>query len=66
VRGEDVKAAVGAEAVEIAAATTESKGNVWVARVDRETRAEEGRPVDLALDTSRLHFFDPATGEAIY
>jgi multiple sugar transport system ATP-binding protein len=66
VRGEDVKAAVGAEAVEVAAATTESKGNVWVARVDRDTGAREGSPLDLAVDTGRLHFFDPATGAAIY
>jgi multiple sugar transport system ATP-binding protein len=66
VRSEDVKAAVGAEAVEVAAATTESKGNVWIARVDRDTGATEGSPVDLAVDTGRLHFFDPATGDAIY
>jgi multiple sugar transport system ATP-binding protein len=66
VRGEDVKAAVGEDAVEVAAATTESKGNVWVARLDRETRAAEGRPIDLRVDTTRLHFFDPETGNAIY
>ncbi|HEX6664868.1 MAG TPA: sn-glycerol-3-phosphate ABC transporter ATP-binding protein UgpC [Gaiellaceae bacterium] len=66
VRGEDVKAAVGEDAVEVAAATTESKGNVWVARLDRETRAAEARPIDLMVDTTRLHFFDPETGNAIY
>ena len=66
VRGEDVKAAVGEEAVEVAAATTESKGNVWVARLDRDTRAREGAAIDLVIDTGRLHFFDPETGNAIY
>ena len=66
VRGEDVKAAVGEDTVEVAAATTESKGNVWVARLDRETRAAEGRPIDLVVDTTRLHFFDPETGNAVY
>ena len=28
-------------------------------------RAEE-RPLDLAVDANRLHFFDPETGDAIY
>ncbi len=62
VRGEDVKAAVGEEAVELA----EVKGNVWVARVDRDTKAQERGKVELVVDTSRLHFFDPESGEAIY
>jgi multiple sugar transport system ATP-binding protein len=62
VRGEDVKAAVGDEAAEVA----EVKGNVWVARVDRETEAQERGKLELAVDTSRLHFFDPGSGEAIY
>jgi multiple sugar transport system ATP-binding protein len=62
VRGEDVKAAVGEEAAEVAGV----KGNVWVARVDRDTKAKERERIDLAVDTSRLHFFDPETGNAIY
>jgi multiple sugar transport system ATP-binding protein len=62
VRGEDVKAAVGEEAAEVA----DVKGNVWVARLDRDTQASEGGKVDLHVDTGRLHFFDPETGDAIY
>jgi multiple sugar transport system ATP-binding protein len=62
VRGEDVKAAFGEEAAEVA----QTKGNVWVARVDRDTSAEEEFNVELVVDTSRLHFFDPESGEAIY
>jgi multiple sugar transport system ATP-binding protein len=62
VRGEDVTAAVGEEAAEVARV----KGNVWVARVDRETGAQEGARLHLVVDTSRLHFFDPDTGDAIY
>jgi multiple sugar transport system ATP-binding protein len=62
VRGADVKAAVGEEAIEVA----EAKGNVWVARVDRDTNAQEGENMELVVDTSRLHFFDPESGEAIY
>jgi multiple sugar transport system ATP-binding protein len=62
VRGEDVRAAVGEEAAEVA----EAKGNVWVARVDRDTNAQEEGNVQLVVDTTRLHFFDPETGDAIY
>jgi multiple sugar transport system ATP-binding protein len=57
--GEDVKAAVGADAAEV-------KGSAWVARVDRDTKAAEQEAIELAVDTNRLHFFDPATGDAIY
>jgi multiple sugar transport system ATP-binding protein len=59
IAGEDVRAAVGDEAAEV-------KGSTWVARVDRDTRAKEQQSVRLAVDANRLHFFDPATGDAIY
>jgi multiple sugar transport system ATP-binding protein len=62
VRSEDVKAAVGEEAIEVA----EAKGNVWVARVDRDTKVQERGNIELVVDTTRLHFFDPKSGEAIY
>jgi multiple sugar transport system ATP-binding protein len=62
VRGEDVKAAVG----EDAAAVADVLGNVWIARLDRDTKAREQEKVELVVDTGRLHFFDPETGEAIY
>jgi multiple sugar transport system ATP-binding protein len=62
VRGEDVRAAVGEEAAEVA----EVKGNVWVARVDRDTKVQEEGAAQLVVDTTRLHFFDPETGDAIY
>jgi len=57
--GEDVRAAVGEDAADV-------KGSTWVARVDRDTGAAEQRELELAVDTDRLHFFDPATGDAIY
>jgi multiple sugar transport system ATP-binding protein len=38
---------------------------VFVARVSARTRAGEGEGVELAVDTSALQFFDPATGERI-
>jgi multiple sugar transport system ATP-binding protein len=62
VRGADVAAAVGQDAADVA----ETAGNVWVARLDRDTHAAEGKQVELAVDTARLHFFDPETGEGVY
>jgi multiple sugar transport system ATP-binding protein len=64
VRGEDVKAAVGEDALE---ATTEHarKGSLFTARIARESGAREGERLELAVDTRRLHFFDPASGDAI-
>jgi multiple sugar transport system ATP-binding protein len=66
VRGEDVEAALGAEAIEATEAATQKRGTLWVARLDRETRAREGEPIALAVNTKRLHFFDPETGLGIY
>ena len=59
VAGEDVKAAVGEDAAEV-------KGSAWVARLDRDTAAAERKRIELSVDTNRLHFFDPETGDAIY
>jgi multiple sugar transport system ATP-binding protein len=66
VRTDDVAAAVGEDAAQVAEVEAGAKGNVWVARLDRDTRAAEGQKVELAVDTARLHFFDPETGEGIY
>ena len=59
VAGEDVRAAVGEEAAEV-------KRGAWVGRLDRDTTAAERERVELVIDTNRLHFFDPGTGDAIY
>jgi multiple sugar transport system ATP-binding protein len=66
VRGEDVRAAVGEDAIEARQVAAETGGSLFVARVDRATRAAEGRRIELAVDTGRLHFFDPASGAGIY
>jgi multiple sugar transport system ATP-binding protein len=66
VRGADVKAAVGEDAVEATEAHTKQKGNLWVARVGLTSRAREGEQVELVVDTSQLRFFDTETGSGIY
>jgi len=36
--------------------------SVFTARLDPQTTARAGRPLRLAVDPSRFHYFDPATG----
>ncbi|GLW66350.1 ABC transporter ATP-binding protein [Actinomadura rubrobrunea] len=38
---------------------------LWTARVNARSHVRPGQRVDLAVDTHRLHFFDPASGVAI-
>jgi multiple sugar transport system ATP-binding protein len=39
--------------------------SLWTARVSSRSAVRPGAPLQLAIDTTRLHFFDPATGESI-
>lgn len=39
---------------------------LFVGRFGARARVTEGEPVDVAVDTSALHFFDPETGLGIY
>jgi multiple sugar transport system ATP-binding protein len=66
VRGADVAAAIGQEALEATAVQAQEKGSLFVARVDRESAAREGGAIRLTVNTRRLHFFDPETGRGIY
>jgi multiple sugar transport system ATP-binding protein len=47
------------KAVEIGTST-------FVARLDPRTEAAERRSLELAVDTARMHFFDPETGLGVY
>jgi multiple sugar transport system ATP-binding protein len=66
VRGADVAAAVGEEAIEATAVQAAERGSVFVGRIDRESRVGEGERISLAVNTKRLHFFDVETGRGIY
>jgi multiple sugar transport system ATP-binding protein len=49
---------------EEAALLPESKA-LFSARIDPRARARVGEPLDLALDSARLHFFDSESGETL-
>jgi multiple sugar transport system ATP-binding protein len=66
VRGKDVEAAVGTEAVEATAEQARKHGSLFVARLNRGTQVREGDPVELVATPDRLHFFDPETSLGIY
>ncbi len=65
VRGEDVEAALGEEALEATSDQVRRKGSLFTARVTRESHAREGDVLELAVDATRLHFFDTESGTAI-
>jgi multiple sugar transport system ATP-binding protein len=66
VRGQDVEAAVGHEALEATEEAARKKGTLFVARLDRASRARAGEPIEVAVKAGRMHFFDPETGLGIY
>jgi multiple sugar transport system ATP-binding protein len=39
--------------------------SLWTARVSSRSVVRPGQPLELAVDTSALHFFDPVSGESI-
>jgi multiple sugar transport system ATP-binding protein len=42
-----------------------SAGHEITARVPPQPVPEPGRPINLAFDLAKLHFFDPSTDEAV-
>jgi multiple sugar transport system ATP-binding protein len=65
VTSDELKEIVGGEALEAAVEQTHHRGSPFIARVERGATAREGEKTQLAVDTSRLHFFELQTGEAI-
>jgi multiple sugar transport system ATP-binding protein len=58
-------AADGADEEDEAVAALAGGKSLWTARVSARSPVRSGQPLELAVDTSRLHFFDPTSGESI-
>jgi len=65
VTADELREIVGAEALEAADVQTHHHGSPFVARVERGARVREGEKARLAVDTSRMHFFDLESGESL-
>ena len=57
----EVRAATGDEDAALGAV----EGSLFTARVDPGTSAKPGSPLQLAVDPSRFHYFDPETGHTL-
>jgi multiple sugar transport system ATP-binding protein len=62
----ELAADTGDEAVHRLEEQAAKGSNRFVARMHPRTAAREGEAIEVAVDTSRLHFFDRESGEAIY
>jgi multiple sugar transport system ATP-binding protein len=65
VTADELREVVGDEALEAADEQTHHHGSPFVARVERGAQVREGEKARLAVDTSRLHFFDLESGESL-
>jgi multiple sugar transport system ATP-binding protein len=66
---EDVKELahdVGQEVLKAVEQRAEEGTSEFLARLSPRTTATKGEPIELVVDVSRLHFFDPETGLGIY
>ncbi|HEY3734285.1 MAG TPA: sn-glycerol-3-phosphate ABC transporter ATP-binding protein UgpC [Streptosporangiaceae bacterium] len=59
------EAAKGEEGEDEAAIALAGGKSLWTARVAARSDVRPGSPVELAVDTSNLHFFDPVSGLSI-
>jgi multiple sugar transport system ATP-binding protein len=57
---------VGAEVLEAVEKAGDQGEWIFLARLNPRTQAEQGKPIELVVDTHRLHFFDPHSGRGIY
>jgi multiple sugar transport system ATP-binding protein len=54
------------EEARMAAERARGAGVTFVARLERTTEAREGKPLEIEVDVTRLHFFDSETGLGVY
>ena len=65
VTDDTVDLAADAEALDDVEQAIAERTTAFVARLNPRTSAQRGAPIRLQVDTRRLHFFDPGTGDAI-
>ena len=66
---EDMKelaADIGGDQVERLEEQAQAGQNEFVAELDPKSKASQGDDVELFVDTTQLHFFDPESGQGIY
>jgi multiple sugar transport system ATP-binding protein len=57
---------VGQELLQTVEQLSRAGQSTFLARLSPRTGAREGQPIQLAVDVTRFHFFDPDTGLGIY
>ncbi len=57
---------VGTDVLEAVERGAERGEWIFLARLNPRTSAEKGKPIELVVDSERLHFFDPESGAGIY
>jgi multiple sugar transport system ATP-binding protein len=57
---------IDAKALEELKAQASERRSAWIARASPETTAQVGRSIEIHVDTRKLYFFDPKTGQSIY
>jgi multiple sugar transport system ATP-binding protein len=57
---------VGQEALQAVEERARAGESTFLARLNPRTGAREREPIELVVDVTRLHFFDPDTGRGIY
>ena len=62
----DARAPAGRRSGRASQPQAEGEGATLVGRFGARSRVETGKPVEIAVDTRALHFFDPETGLGIY
>ena len=57
---------VGVEAVQSVEQAAQAGESFFLARLNPRTQAREREPIELVVDTGRMHYFDPESGLGIY
>jgi multiple sugar transport system ATP-binding protein len=57
---------IDAKALEELKVRASERRSAWIARASPETRAQVGGSIEIHVDTRKLYFFDPETGQSIY